>query len=89
MGAHVGERRRCAWQRVRDGGGETICRIAYDIAQAPFFRVGLLEPPVGGAAFSTRRMPSGLFGVGEFGNESVEGRVGAPMRFDGGKDRVG
>src|SRR5256885_12447933 len=82
MGAHVGERRRSARQRVRNGRGETVLRIAQGIAKAPFFRISLLEPPVGGAAFSARRVPGGLLDVGEFGNEGVEGSVGAPMRLD-------
>src|SRR3954452_7099596 len=89
MGPHVGERRRSARQRVRNGRGETVLRIAQGIAKAPFLRIGLFEPPVGGAAFATRRMPGGLLDVCEFGNEGVERRVGAPMRLDGGEDRIG
>src|SRR3954463_14163741 len=89
MGSHVGNRRRSARQRVRHGGGEAVLRIAQDVPQAPLFRIGVLEPPVGGAAFSTRRMPRGLLGIRELGNEGVERGVGAPMRLEGGEDRVG
>ena len=88
MLAPVGERRRSARQCVRDSGGETVHRIAQDVAKATFFRIGLLEPPVGGAALAARRVPRRLLDVGEFGNEGVDGRVRALMRFDGGEDRV-
>jgi hypothetical protein len=89
MGSHVGNRRRSAGQRVRNGRGETVLRIAQGIAEATFLRISLFEPPVGGAAFSARRMLGGLLDVCEFGNEGVERRVGALMLLDGGEDRVG
>src|SRR4051794_22866180 len=89
MRADIGERRRNARQRVRNGRGETVLRIAQGIAKAPFLRISLFEPPAGGAAFSARRMPGGLLNVREFGNEGVEGRVGTLMLLDGGEDRVG
>src|SRR5947209_11034431 len=89
MAPHVSDGRRSARQRVRGGHGETVLRIARDVAQAPLFRIGLLQAPVGGAAFAPRRMPRGLLGIRELGNEGVEGFVGAPMRLYGGEDRIG
>jgi hypothetical protein len=89
MAPHVGDRCRSARQRVRDRGGEAVLCIAQDVAQAPLFRIGLPEPPVGGAAFAPRRMPGCLLGTRELGNEGVERGVGALMRLDGGEDGVG